>query len=200
MAQVQAMHVEMQAQLNKLAKGKSIEEHHDWKDAMKFVERDVILVGVKLPALSKRYSVGLTVKTFLIMKKLLKISINLDDAIENEGKEGKVVKATPPSSRFPRKGKYASAPGFAGGWAPISDLKNPEIVMFGKFAISEYNTKANTTLEFNSLVEGEFQVISGVRYSLVIDVKDGGVVGKYQAIVWDEPWEKLPELTSFTKL
>ncbi|XP_047326313.1 cysteine proteinase inhibitor 1-like [Impatiens glandulifera] len=84
-----------------------------------------------------------------------------------------------------------------GGWKPTSDLKDSKIVEIGKYAISEHNNKANTTLEFNSVVKGDTQVVTGTNYRLVIAAKDGGEVGNYLAIVWDKPWEKFRELTSF---
>ncbi|XP_047326312.1 cysteine proteinase inhibitor 1-like [Impatiens glandulifera] len=87
-----------------------------------------------------------------------------------------------------------------GGWEPISDPKDSEIVEIGKYAISEYNIEAKTTLEFNSVVKGDTQVVAGTNYRLVIAAKDGEVVGKYEAIVWDKPWEKFRKLISFQKL
>nr|VDC60461.1 unnamed protein product [Brassica rapa] len=62
---------------------------------------------------------------------------------------------------------YVSQAARTGGWNPISDVKNAHIVEIGKFAVSEYNKQSKSGLKF------------------------------YEAVVWEKPWLKSMNLTSF---
>ncbi|KAG8365957.1 hypothetical protein BUALT_Bualt17G0026000 [Buddleja alternifolia] len=85
-----------------------------------------------------------------------------------------------------------------GGWRPIDDLKNPQVVEIAKFAVEEHNKQAKTSLKFAAVVKGETQTVAGTNYKLVISAKDGGAAAKnYEAVVWDKPWQKFRQLTSF---
>ncbi|XP_059309479.1 cysteine proteinase inhibitor 1-like [Lycium ferocissimum] len=90
--------------------------------------------------------------------------------------------------------------GGVGGWKPLNNVNDPDVVMIGKFAVNEHNKEAGTKLEFQSIAKGETQVVAGTNYRLVINAKDGGYVRKYLAVVWDKPWEKFKKLTSFKEM
>ncbi|CAN4089983.1 unnamed protein product [Withania somnifera] len=87
--------------------------------------------------------------------------------------------------------------GILGGWKPITNITDPEVVEIGKFAVVEHNKKAKTKLEFQKVINGESQVVAGINYRLVISAKDDGSQHNYLAEVWDKPWEKFRNLTSF---
>ncbi|KAF8108410.1 hypothetical protein N665_0109s0035 [Sinapis alba] len=99
---------------------------------------------------------------------------------------------------------YASASALVGGWRPLSDVNNPHVVEVGKFSVSEYNRQSKSGLKFVSVVSGESQVVAGTKYRLIVAVNDGveiandgGASKNYEAIVWDQPWLKSMNLTSF---
>ncbi|KAK2967492.1 hypothetical protein RJ640_010133 [Escallonia rubra] len=87
-----------------------------------------------------------------------------------------------------------------GGWEPIKDPKDPKVQEIGEFAVSEHNKEASASLKYESVVKGETQVVSGTNYRLHIAAQDGGVSGNYEAVVWDKPWEKFRQLTSFKRV
>ncbi|XP_070001996.1 cysteine proteinase inhibitor 5 [Nicotiana tabacum] len=64
--------------------------------------------------------------------------------------------------------------GLPGGWSPISDTKDPQVVEIGKFAVNEYNKQAKTNLVFKRVKKGATQVVAGTNYRLVISANDGG--------------------------
>ncbi|KAL9398047.1 hypothetical protein Peur_007008 [Populus x canadensis] len=83
-----------------------------------------------------------------------------------------------------------------GGWSPIKDLKDKHVVEIAEFAVAEHNKEAKSNLMLESIVKGESQVVSGRNYRLVLAVK-GRANAKYQAVVYEKPWENLKRLTSF---
>lgn len=91
----------------------------------------------------------------------------------------------------------ASQRAVTGGWWPIEDTKDSTVQEIGKFAVSEHNKEADTGLKYVDVLSGETQVVAGTNYRLVIAAKDGVVSNKYQAVVWDKPWLKFRNLTSF---
>ncbi|KAL8032971.1 hypothetical protein ABFX02_13G132600 [Erythranthe guttata] len=87
-----------------------------------------------------------------------------------------------------------------GGWKPIPDLKDPQVVKAANFAVAEHNKEAKTTLEFVTIVKGEQQVVAGLRYRLVISAKSSAAAAaptSYNAEVLSQPWKKLLKLISF---
>ncbi|CAH2052735.1 unnamed protein product [Thlaspi arvense] len=95
---------------------------------------------------------------------------------------------------------YASAAARLGGWIPITNIKDPHVVQIGEFAVSEYKKQTKSGLKFDSVVSGESQVFSGLNYWLVVAADDSGTSKNYEAIVWEELWQKSMNLTSFTPL
>ncbi|XAR65746.1 hypothetical protein NMG60_11009956 [Bertholletia excelsa] len=87
-----------------------------------------------------------------------------------------------------------------GGWQVISNLKDPAVQVMAQFAISEHNKEAGTDLKYDSVVKGEYQVVSGTNYRLVLAATDSGVAGQYEALVYDNPWEHIRSLVSFKKV
>ncbi|KAK4439442.1 putative MO25-like protein [Sesamum alatum] len=89
-----------------------------------------------------------------------------------------------------------------GGWRPIDNLKDPEVVEIANFAVTEHNKEASAALAFEAVVKGETQVVAGTNYRLVIAAKDGSAAGskQYQAVVWDKPWQKFRKLVSFEEI
>ncbi|KAF8084706.1 hypothetical protein N665_0706s0009 [Sinapis alba] len=71
-----------------------------------------------------------------------------------------------------------------GDWGPIRDVKDPH----------------KYVLKFMNVVRGEFQIVSGINYRVVVEDNDGSnSAGKmYEAVVLDQLWMKTMNLTSFT--
>ncbi|KAK3206969.1 hypothetical protein Dsin_021015 [Dipteronia sinensis] len=53
----------------------------------------------------------------------------------------------------------------------------------GQFAVSEYNQRSKASLIFESVVEGESQVVEGINYRLLVAAKDKEATNNYEAIV-----------------
>ncbi|KAL0711518.1 hypothetical protein Bca4012_018496 [Brassica carinata] len=89
-----------------------------------------------------------------------------------------------------------------GDWSPSKKLRDPHVVKIGQFAVSEYNIQSKSGLKFANVVRGEFQIVSGTNYRLVVEANDGSnSAGKmYEAIVLEQPWRKSMNLTSFMPL
>ncbi|KAF8082348.1 hypothetical protein N665_0831s0011 [Sinapis alba] len=89
-----------------------------------------------------------------------------------------------------------------GDWGPIKDVKDPHVIKVGQFAVFEYNKQSKSVLKFMNVVRGEFQIVSGINYRLVVEANDGSnnMGTMYEAVVLDQPWMKTMNLTSFTPL
>ncbi|KAJ4840714.1 hypothetical protein Tsubulata_918904 [Turnera subulata] len=85
--------------------------------------------------------------------------------------------------------------GRLGGWQPISS-SDPHVKAIGRFAVHTHNA----TLEFDSVLKAERQVVSGYKYRLVLAAVDGGEgrTKHYQAIVYEKGWNH--KLLSFKPL
>ncbi|CAK8574900.1 unnamed protein product [Lathyrus sativus] len=86
-----------------------------------------------------------------------------------------------------------------GGWSPIKNITDPYVIEIARFAVVEYDKQKGATLEFEKLIKGESQVISGTNYRLTLSAKDGSSSNNYEAVVWDQPWKHLRNLTSFKR-
>ncbi|KAJ4762772.1 Cysteine proteinase inhibitor [Rhynchospora pubera] len=88
-----------------------------------------------------------------------------------------------------------------GGWSPIKNLTDPHLKELGGFAVAEHDKVANDGLEFVKVVKGDQQVVSGMKYRLVLEVKNlKEEVVKYQAEVWERPGSGSKQLTSFKRV
>ncbi|KAL8027946.1 hypothetical protein ABFX02_14G129500 [Erythranthe guttata] len=91
-----------------------------------------------------------------------------------------------------------------GGMWPIKDLEDPSVVSAAKFAVKEYNNKANTTLQFVTIIKGKKHMVAGSFYHLLILAKHkpAAYPEKYEVAVSDRPWKIKGglELESFRKL
>lgn len=95
----------------------------------------------------------------------------------------------------------ASASTLVGGWTPIKNLTDPHLKELGGFAVAEHDKVANERLEFVKVVKADRQVVAGMNYRLVLEVKDGnGKVVQYQAVVWEKAGSGSRQLTSFNRV
>ncbi|EER95296.2 cysteine proteinase inhibitor 8 [Sorghum bicolor] len=85
-----------------------------------------------------------------------------------------------------------------GFYQPIVNINDPHVQEVGRWAVSEHVKKANDGLKFSRVVSGQYQVVEGFNYRLIIDATDShGKVAKYEAVVWEKEWENFLQLTSF---
>ncbi|XP_062000572.1 cysteine proteinase inhibitor 5-like [Rosa rugosa] len=84
-----------------------------------------------------------------------------------------------------------------GGWRPIENIGDPHVKEIAEFAVSEYNQSQKKNLVFQSVVRGETQVVAGIKYRLVISVKEDDSFENYEAVVWEKRWMKFRKLISF---
>ncbi|KAM1347959.1 hypothetical protein ACFX2H_036830 [Malus domestica] len=99
-----------------------------------------------------------------------------------------------------------------GGWKPIEDVSDPEVLEAAEFAVSEYNTKqakAQNKLVFETVLRGETQLVAGTNYKLFISAKNESSVANptrvigtaaannYEVFVYDRAWEHHKELVYF---
>ncbi|CAA7027992.1 unnamed protein product [Microthlaspi erraticum] len=95
---------------------------------------------------------------------------------------------------------YAFAAARTDGYRPIKNIKDPHVTEIGEFAVSEYVKKTKSELKFVTVVSGEYQVVAGMNYKLVIKANHTGESNNYEAIIWEKPWLKFMNLTSFKPL
>ncbi|KAG6392389.1 hypothetical protein SASPL_146606 [Salvia splendens] len=99
-----------------------------------------------------------------------------------------------------------------GGWTPIADINDPEIVKLAEFAVFDHNQKAkdhlasDSLLALDSLVKAESQVVSGINYRLEITASGGRPLGHslgpqtYSAVVWTRAATRAKQLVSFEQI
>ncbi|KAF5731972.1 cysteine proteinase inhibitor 1 [Tripterygium wilfordii] len=87
-----------------------------------------------------------------------------------------------------------------GAWTPITNPSDPHVKEIAVFALTTHNKLVKDNLTLKSVFEGAEQVVSGMRYKLVLLATDGVATGKYEVIVWEKPEKKFKRLTSFTTL
>ncbi|XP_008788566.1 cysteine proteinase inhibitor A-like [Phoenix dactylifera] len=88
-----------------------------------------------------------------------------------------------------------------GGVRDAKEIENSvEIEELARFAVEEYDKKANALLEFVRVVKVKEQVVAGIVYYITIEVIDGGKKKLYEAKVWVKPWMKFKELQEFSPL
>ncbi|GMH20260.1 hypothetical protein Nepgr_022101 [Nepenthes gracilis] len=103
--------------------------------------------------------------------------------------------------------------GKVGGWTKIRDVKgNEEIQELGRFSVEQFNKSHQEgrrshlhghrggirgLLEFEEVVAAEKQVVSGIKYYLEVNAKQGGVTKTFDAVVVVKAWLRSRELLSF---
>ncbi|GER48139.1 cysteine proteinase inhibitor [Striga asiatica] len=94
-----------------------------------------------------------------------------------------------------------------GGWQLIKDPNEAKVVEVAKFAVAEQNRQPNATkLLFAAVVNGQMQVVNGVKYKLLVSAvaagggggRKLGPPGKYLTVVNVREEEK--KLISFESL
>ncbi|CAL0334564.1 unnamed protein product [Lupinus luteus] len=91
-----------------------------------------------------------------------------------------------------------SATAINGGWTPIKNINDHHVQEIAEFAVTEHNKQSGANLKLESVVKGESQVVSGTNYRLVLAASDGSAAAKnYKAVVYEKPWQKFRNLTSF---
>ncbi|CAO2840205.1 unnamed protein product [Amaranthus hypochondriacus] len=81
-----------------------------------------------------------------------------------------------------------------GDYQPIKNLNDPYVQEIAKYAIDEHDKEKKDHLGLVKLVKGEFQVVSGINYRLIISAND---TLDYEAIVFDNKRLHQRRLTSF---
>ncbi|GJY49884.1 cysteine proteinase inhibitor 5-like protein [Tanacetum coccineum] len=84
-----------------------------------------------------------------------------------------------------------------GNWTPVNP-SDPLVMEIGKFAVDEHNKEVKASLRYENVVNGESQVVEGIKYNLTIKAADGTVENNHQAVVWDKPSPGSRQLISFT--
>ncbi|TVU47991.1 hypothetical protein EJB05_07610, partial [Eragrostis curvula] len=56
-----------------------------------------------------------------------------------------------------------------GEFQPIDNINDRHIQELGAWAVSVYDSKANAALRFNRVIGGQYQIVSGTRYHLIIE-------------------------------
>ncbi|KAG9443613.1 hypothetical protein H6P81_014953 [Aristolochia fimbriata] len=87
--------------------------------------------------------------------------------------------------------------GLVGGWKKIEDVGDAHVQDIAAYAVAEYNKAEKGELVLKRVVSGETQVVSGVRYRLILEAAKADTVGLYEAVVWEKVWEKFRKLSEF---
>ncbi|KAF3556981.1 hypothetical protein F2Q69_00011441 [Brassica cretica] len=86
-------------------------------------------------------------------------------------------------------------------WIPIKDVKDPYIIEIGEFAVSEYARLNKLQLKFVTVVSGDIQIASNLKYyKLIVTANDGGnsASKNYETVVWK--LKSISELMDFEPL
>ncbi|MCI44207.1 cysteine proteinase inhibitor 5-like, partial [Trifolium medium] len=75
-----------------------------------------------------------------------------------------------------------------GGWGPIKDINDPEVIEIANYAVTEFNKQTGATLKFKKVIKGESQTVAGTNYRLIISTSNS-IPNVYDAVVYDCPWE-----------
>ncbi|XP_050115627.1 cysteine proteinase inhibitor 1-like [Malus sylvestris] len=130
----------------------------------------------------------------LVLTALLYVSAT---ATTYEGVEGGEEHNYPPKYPPP-------SPPLRGGYFPIRNLSYPHLREITEFALSKYNKIHNQKLVLQKLVQGQYQIVSGVNYKLIIAVVDSSLVNSgpinYEIIVFEKPWMNIKKLKSFIRV
>ncbi|KAL0667021.1 hypothetical protein Bca4012_029725 [Brassica carinata] len=86
-------------------------------------------------------------------------------------------------------------------WIPIKDVKDPYVIKIGEFAVSEYARLNKIQLKFVTVVSGDIQIASNLKYyKLIVTANSGGNSGSknYETVVWK--LKSISELMDFEPL
>ncbi|CAK8530663.1 unnamed protein product [Lathyrus sativus] len=86
--------------------------------------------------------------------------------------------------------------GIVGGWSPIKDIHDPQIIGMANFAVTEYDKRTGLKLKLKNIVKGEVQIISGTNYHLTLSAGDSSGYNVYETVVY-ESLQHSKNLTSF---
>ncbi|XP_050365332.1 cysteine proteinase inhibitor 1-like [Argentina anserina] len=86
-----------------------------------------------------------------------------------------------------------------------ADINDSRVKEMAEFAVSEFNkTSRNKELVFQNVVSGLVQLVQGLRYTLVIAVRDESLpsspILNYEACVLEVPWMNSTTLDSFRQV
>ena len=85
-----------------------------------------------------------------------------------------------------------------GGWSPIADVGDAHIQKLGAWAVAQHARLASDGLRFRRVTSGKQQVVSGMKYRLVVDAADpAGRSASYVVEVYEQSWTNTRQLTSF---
>lgn len=86
-------------------------------------------------------------------------------------------------------------------WKPIKHLKDPKVEEIGKLFVSTYNAVKNKSLEYESIIQGEYQVaVAGLNYRLIASAKEDGVFRSFVVFYFKHPVTHSGKFTSFRHL
>ncbi|KAG8388896.1 hypothetical protein BUALT_Bualt02G0173000 [Buddleja alternifolia] len=89
----------------------------------------------------------------------------------------------------------------SGGITPIPDAKhNPHIIDLARWAVDEYNKEHKTSLKFVKVDYAAQQVVSGMMYYITLEAANGGLMGVYEAKVWEQAWISSRKLVEFKQI
>ncbi|XP_071709202.1 cysteine proteinase inhibitor A-like [Rutidosis leptorrhynchoides] len=84
-----------------------------------------------------------------------------------------------------------------GNWLEIVSPDDPVVIEVAKFALEEHNNDTNSSLKFERVVKGENQIVGGINWRLTIEVEDDNSIKNCEALVYEQPWEDVRQLSSF---
>ena len=71
-------------------------------------------------------------------------------------------------------------------YKPIKNIDDPKIQSLGEFAVNEHNKQAKTQLQFQKVISGEMQIVSGTNYNLRLTALEGTSRGTYGTLVFTD--------------
>ncbi|CAN0890911.1 Cysteine proteinase inhibitor 5 [Linum grandiflorum] len=87
-----------------------------------------------------------------------------------------------------------------GGWEPIKNPKDKHVIEIAEFAVKTYDDQVpKKNLKLVSVNKGEYQVVAGMNYKLIVTATDGHHrlgTQQYQVIVY-ENLKQIKKLISF---
>ena len=110
----------------------------------------------------------------------------------------------------PAVGLGGGGRGIPGGKTEIKDVKtNKEVQELGRYSVEEYKRmqgkqqhgdgkRGMVDLTFSEVVEGQKQVVAGIKYYLKINASQKGVPKMFDSVVVVKPWAHSKQLLDFS--